>query len=380
TRRRRLMAEAPIDLLTFRLEHAGRNFMDRKVKEAQKIRLAAYVLGLAGVALFTFLLIQSGASDVVRALAAVGPWLLVIAAFHLLPMLLDGLSWWILFPLGERARYRTVFFMRWLGESVSNLLPVAQVGGDLVRARLAVLNGTRMSVSAATVLVDITVSVFTQTVFTTLGLGLLILATGRTNLMGPALAGAPLAIAAVAGFYIVQRLGLFRLFTAIVSRWATNPEWRSMAGKGGEVDEVLRETYAKRHVILACCLSSITSWLIGSVEVWIGLYALGIPSSFDRAVILESVGQGVRSALFFIPGAIGVHEGGYLFVGGLLGIPGDAAFALALIRRVRELALGIPGLIVWQLIEGGRAWRKHVLPVVRQSEKEAANEPQTKSP
>jgi len=44
-----------------------------------------------------------------------------------------------------------------------------------------------------------------------------------------------------------------------------------------------------------------------------------------------------------------------VFVGGLLGIPGETAFALALIRRVRELALGVPGLLVWQLIEGGRA-------------------------
>ncbi len=105
-----------------------------------------------------------------------------------------------------------------------------------------------------------------------------------------------------------------------------------------------------------------------------------VADCFDKAVILESIGQGVRSALFFIPGAIGVHEGGYIFVGGLLGIPGETAFALALIRRVRELALGVPGLLVWQLIEGGRAWRKHVLPTVRESEDEAAGEAQTKSP
>jgi putative membrane protein len=210
-------------------------------------------------------------------------------------------------------------------------------------------------------------------------LGLLILASGQTNLVGPALAGAPLAIAVVAGFYLLQRLGLFRLFTTIVSRWADNPQWRSVAGKGGELDEVLQSIYARRHIILACCLCTMASWLIGSAEVWIGLFALGIPSTFDRAVILESVGQGVRSALFFIPGAIGVHEGGYVFVGGLLGIPGEAAFALALIRRVRELALGVPGLIVWQLIEGGRTWRKHVLPVVGESE-ETGRQAETKPP
>jgi putative membrane protein len=349
------------------------------LKEPPKIQLTAYALGLAGAALFTGLLVQEGAPDVARALATVGWWMAAITAFHLFPMVLDGLSWWMLFPSRDRESYRTIFWMRWLGESVSNLLPAAQVGGDLVRARLAVLNGTRVSVAGATVLVDITVSIFTQTFFTLLGLGLLVFATGRTNLLGPALAGAPLAILAVAGFYIIQRLGLFRLFMAIVSRSANDSKWRSLAGKGGELDEVLRSIYAKRQLIFACCLCTMASWLIGSAEVWIGLSALGIPASFDKAVILESIGQGVRSALFFIPGAIGVHEGGYIFVGGLLGVPGEAAFALALIRRVRELALGVPGLVLWQLIEGGRVWRKHVLPVIQEPD-ETADEAQTKLP
>ena len=49
--------------------------MDGRVKETPKIQLTAYTLGLAGAALFTILLIHQGASDVVRALAAVGPWL-----------------------------------------------------------------------------------------------------------------------------------------------------------------------------------------------------------------------------------------------------------------------------------------------------------------
>jgi hypothetical protein len=30
---------------------------------------------------------------------------------------------------------------------------------------------------------------------------------------------------------------------------------------------------------------------------------------------------------------------------------------VSLLRRARELALGIPGLIAWQLLEAGRLWR-----------------------
>jgi uncharacterized membrane protein YbhN (UPF0104 family) len=68
----------------------------------------------------------------------------------------------------------------------------------------------------------------------------------------------------------------------------------------------------------------------------------------------------IRSVMFPVPGALGVQEGGYVMVGSLLGIPGDAAFALSLIARVRELILGIPGLVLWQVIEARRVFRARV--------------------
>ncbi|MDX6769446.1 MAG: TIGR00374 family protein, partial [Elusimicrobiota bacterium] len=72
---------------------------------------------------------------------------------------------------------------------------------------------------------------------------------------------------------------------------------------------------------------------------------------------LESLGQAVRAAAFAIPGALGVQEGGYLVLGGLLGIAPDTALALSLTKRFRELVLGLPGLLVWQLLPTPRASR-----------------------
>jgi hypothetical protein len=42
---------------------------------------------------------------------------------------------------------------------------------------------------------------------------------------------------------------------------------------------------------------------------------------------------------------------------GLLGIPGDIALALSLIRRGREALFTVPGLIAWQIIEARRLFR-----------------------
>jgi putative membrane protein len=218
-----------------------------------------------------------------------------------------------------------------------------------------------MALGAGTVLVDITVSVFIQTIFTLFGLTLLILVTGRTNLLGPTLIGAPVAILAVAGFYFVQRMGMFRIFGAILSNCARDEKWRALVGKSGELDKALRKIYSRTGAVAACCVVTMISFVTGSAEVWIGLHAIGVPASFQNALILECVGQGIQTALCLVPGALGVREGGYVVVGGLLGIPGEAAFALALIRRVREMALGLPGLLAWQLVEGGHFLRRYSL-------------------
>jgi hypothetical protein len=80
------------------------------------------------------------------------------------------------------------------------------------------------------------------------------------------------------------------------------------------------------------------------------------PAGLREALLLEGLGQAVRSAAFAVPGALGVQEGGYVLIGGMFGLSPQLALALSLIKRVRELLLGLPGLAAWQLLEGRRLW------------------------
>jgi hypothetical protein len=66
-------------------------------------------------------------------------------------------------------------------------------------------------------------------------------------------------------------------------------------------------------------------------------------------VILESLGQALRSAGFALPGGLGAQEGGIVAGGVLLGIAPEIALAVALVKRARELVYGVPGLIAWSL-------------------------------
>ena len=66
------------------------------------------------------------------------------------------------------------------------------------------------------------------------------------------------------------------------------------------------------------------------------------------ALVIESLGEAIRTVAFPIPAALGVQEGGLVLLGGLFGLTPDVSVALSLAKRVRELGLGIPGLVVWQ--------------------------------
>lgn len=322
-----------------------------ETKPARKFKLMFYLLVLLGTAIFMGLLVREGVADVFKLMAA-GVWCLVaVVVYHVIPLALESEGWRTLFSKGERPRRGTIFWMRWVGESINNLVPAAQVGGDIVRMRLAALMGIPGPSAAASVLVNITMNVFAQIVFTLMGFVMLINATRRTSLEKPALFGVAVSAFAIGGFYIVQRFGGIRWMAAMIARMA-GPEWGALVRNVEELDRRLQAYYSRTWSVIACGLWGFASWTAGAVEVWIALYALGAGGSFGHALIIESVSQGFRTAVFFIPGALGVQEGGYVFVCSLLGIPGQTAMALALIRRVRELAVGVPGIVAWQVFEG----------------------------
>jgi putative membrane protein len=332
----------------------------------KRIRIAFYLLGLGGAALFTFLLIRQGAPQVGAAFASAGWAIAAVVIYHFaVPVLLDAIAWWVLFPASDRLSLWQLLWMRWIGESVSTLVPTAAVGGDVVRARLAALQGVSLPTAAASVLVDITLGVLVQIAFTLLGLALIVGVTGHQGFVRPTLIGALIGILAIIGFYVVQRLGMFRFIGVVISRMANSSDWHSLVHGGQTLDDAIRTLYARRRGVIGCCVWTAVSLVLGSGEIWIALHALGLHATVTNAVILQSVILTIRSAMFPIPGALGVQEGGYVIVGNLLGIPGDAAFALSLIARVRELILGIPGLIIWQLIEARRLWRARLAASVR---------------
>ena len=241
--------------------------------------------------------------------------------------------------------------------SVSTLLPVAGVGGDVVGARLAHQRGVSGAQATAAMVVDITVGTATQLVFVIAGVALL--AAGKSHDAAAVVWGVMIGVAvfatAIGLFVRIQHNSMFAILIGWAHRLAPKSWMSGFTGRAEAIDQAIVATYGRRSALAYSSLLRLIGWTLGTGEVWMATRVLGKPLSLIDSFILESLSSGVRGAAFMVPGALGAQEGGMVLFGALLGLPADLALAVSLAKRVRELALGLPGLAAWQWVEGRRS-------------------------
>jgi putative membrane protein len=290
-----------------------------------------------------------------------GWWLAPITLYHLVPLSFAALSWRELLPASSRPGLFGVLWIRWIRESINSLLPVAGVGGDVAGARIAHQRGVPGAQAAASMVVDITVGAGTQIIFVLAGVTLLATgssAPGAGAVARALLVGVAVFAAAIAAFVLVQHNSMFGVFAKLAGRIAPE-KWLSVfAGHAPAIDEAVAATYRRRLAFLSSILLRLIGWTAGAGETWLVMYLLGKPLSFTDAFVLESLSSGVRAAAFMVPGALGALEAGIVVFGAMFGLPADMALAISLSKRVRELALGLPGLMAWQWVEGRHLLRR----------------------
>lgn len=313
------------------------------------LAMAAGIIALAAIVAWF------GARDI-GALVLHAAWVLpLVILLHVLQLHLSCIAWQM--AIGVRQPRRRVFLLvRWIRESVNSVLPVAQLGGNIVGVRLLMHRGITGAAAGAGTTIDITMEALTQGVFTLLGLATLAIIDQRA--WAPWLqvtAGITLLIGAV--LLVAQRAGLLRLVEAAAERLGRMFPSLPDGALRGLHEEMLRLQRRHRAMFRGAGLH-LLAWLLGVLETWLALSAMGAPTSLARALVVESIGMAARSAGFAVPGALGVQEAGFILAGELCGLPPDATIALSMIKRARELLVGVPGVVAWQWLEGKRLLRK----------------------
>ena len=321
------------------------------------MKRAAILTLLIGTALIAAAIWAVDPRAVAAAVAQAGWAILLVIGVRAVAVTLAGLCWWLLIPADAAPRPHVCAMLRLVREGANTLLPLTQVGGDVIAVRLLTFWGMAGSLAAATILVDVLLQAGTQFFFALTGLALLGMRGGSDAFVRDSAIALGIAGLGLLGFYIVQRRWGEKLFTSVLQRIAGGREW-TVHGTVEMLFANLHKVYDRRGPLAGSFFGHLVVWFIGAMEVWIALNAMGYAIPYTAALSIEGLAQAARGAAFAVPGAVGVQEGGLILLCGFFGIPPQSALALSLIKRAADVGVGGPGLLIWQALETSRLARK----------------------
>lgn len=318
--------------------------------------LSAIIFASLGLTATVWLILVTGLRGIENTLAIAGFSILWVVPLHIIPIMLDSQGWRVLLHDGDqKPSSGFLFWVAGIREAINGLLPVFRVGGEFTGARLATRAGISKANAIASVLVEVTLTLFNQVFFTLMGIFLLLTMSMHHPFYGQILPPLALGTAAILIFMLIQRGGLFAFCHRWIERMGGGNRFVRAVGDPQALDQAIRRLYQRRSLLLRAALWQMAGLLAGVLEIWLALFLLGSRVGWSGALVLESLSQALRSMSFFVPSGIGVQEGGFVVFGSLLGIRPDITLSLSLVRRLREVLFGLPFLVSWQWLER-RKW------------------------
>jgi putative membrane protein len=318
------------------------------------MRLRLLLITLLGVAVAAYLIFNVGFSAVFSAVLRIGWGGFALTCLYALALYVAlGVAWYVLLPGLTSNPVWTFVWGRMVRDSAAEILPFSQVGGFVIGARATILNGVRAPLAFASTIVDVTTEMMAQIGYIALGLIILRERAPRTplniSLINTLLIG--LVVGALAGgtFIYLQNKG-----TWITDKLADRFLPKTIA-RAAAVAESLQAIYRRPWRVLFCVALHFGGWIGSAIVTLIASLLIGAAVDLPGMIALDSLVYAIRSAGFVVPNGLGVQEAAYALLGPLLGVPPEMALAVSLLRRARDIAIGIPTLLIWQGLEGSRA-------------------------
>lgn len=317
------------------------------------MKIWTWVALIVGFALAIFVVMHIGVAAVFGAVVGVG-WLgfiaILLAATPIIALL--ALAWRAL--LGPVVAYWVLFVSRQLRDSATDLLPFTQIGGWVIGARAGILAGIPPIKAYSSSVVDLTCETMAQIAFTIIGLLIgfarLQASPEMAGYADALILGTALLVPGVIAFVVLQRKG-----TKLAARLAAQFLPNAVAHTEQFTAEI-EMLYQQPKKLALSSAFHLLAWLATSVWLWVIFRLCGADISVMDAIAIECILSALRSAAVFVPAAVGIQEAGYAALAPVFGAGPEIGLAVSLLKRARDVVLGIPVLLIWQAVEGKRAF------------------------
>lgn len=286
----------------------------------------------------------------------------ILCLYALFVFLVLAAAWIAILPRSERLRFKDFYLARLVRDSIAEISPFSPVGGMVAAARLAILHGMGGGYAAASVTADATTELMAQVAFLAFGIALGVAHFRNLASAGPVTEAMVtillLAIPAIAVIIFLQKKG-----AGLAERMARR--FFPGAGSGTSFKDALHDLYGSPARLAASSSLHLLAWVVSGGGTFIAFRLVGGHISLTEATAMEALLCTLRSLAVFVPAALGVQEAGYTMLAPLFGLPPELGLAVSLLKRAREIAIGVPSLIYWQSVEGRAALREAYAPVQR---------------
>lgn len=308
-----------------------------------KSRLLAIVSAVIGLALFIYVIQQTGLEEIGARLRQLGAGFVLILAISAFRYLTRSLSWLrCISPEDRHVGFWTLWRARLAGEAIGDL-----TAGPLVAEPLkAMVIGDKLSLASR--VSSLTVENITYTVSSCV----MVMAGAIALLTSFGMAGslrvamrvslAAVVVVIVASVIVIGRRwklgsGAATLLARILIRdEAKRLKLESKIFHLAELEEYIFDFFAKRPLdFFLVILCQMSFHLAGVTEIFVTMKLIGAHLSFATAFLMESVNRALNIAFTFVPAMVGVDELGTRELAKVLGFDGSFGVALAIIRKIR---------------------------------------------
>lgn len=311
------------------------------------------IIALLGLSAAGYLVWHAGFAAVFSAVLRIGIFgFLLVCIYGFAVVAILGTAWSVLVAESGVRGWRSFVWARLVRDSAAETLPFSQLGGFVVGARAAILDGVPATIAMGSMIADITTELVAQLIYASIGIAVLATRLRAIDGVPPAgvlAIGIFLAVVIAVGFFLVQYHGGERIRT-VVTRFVPRAIDHADA-----VISSLQMIYRAPGRVLSSLGLHLLSWIASGAGTWIAFRLIGAQVSLTGVIAVDSLVYAIRSIGFAVPNALGVQEAAYAVFAPLLGVGPEIGLAISLIKRGRDIAIGIPVLLSWQALEGHRA-------------------------
>lgn len=310
-----------------------------------------FVVFLLGLGLLFFVVYKAGFHTLSEILSRIGWGFLIIISLNGARHFLRALCLYLVLPSNHRSfKYRDALSARLGGEAVSFFTFTGPFLGEATKAAL-LKRDIPLSQSGAAIIIDNLLYYISVILVVLGGIGTLSFTHNYDEKM-------KLALLCVSGFAILAFTGIvlmlwFRFkpvgFT-IRRLLKRNLVPKFLFKRKEAIFELEHNVYEfylhRRSTFYAVFCVNLSAHVLSVLEVYIALEMLGFAPTLTTAFLIEALTKVINLAFSFIPGAVGVYEGGNGLILNTLGFTTTTGVALALVRRGAILFWTFIGLLI----------------------------------